>query len=450
MHSRLWLKNGSPELHPPEFVEALDHIQTSGGVWTSAVGGTVRALPGATSPESSVGRGRLWMTRDDHRRVTDGSRLIFRVQTTWTYLAAAVVTGAAMAVTAVLCPRVRRRAESSGHLDRPGGRKTQSRAVPYGGGIAVFCGFLTPLALGALIGAAAKLRLVDLPSFLARHLDGFLGKMPQIAAILLACLGMLWMGRIDDRRNLSPRLRLVLQIAAAALVSSSGLRITLFLDSIVLHHFLTIFWIVFVMNACNFIDNMDGLMSGVLLPAIAALTSIAAATGQLFVVGFGLSLGGSLAAFLVWNRPPARLYIGDEGSMFVGCLTATLAIALSFRGEGQLPTARWIVGAAPLLALLVPIADGILVITTRMAAGRSPMSAGLDHTSHRLERRGFGKKGATLLLVAVSAVANAVVLSFYGKNRLTASVAVGLSLLAIATLIFAQKARRESRATRSS
>jgi UDP-GlcNAc:undecaprenyl-phosphate GlcNAc-1-phosphate transferase len=390
------------------------------------------------------------MARVDHRRAADVSRLIFRVQTSWTYLAAAVVTGAAIAVTAILCPFVRRRAESSGHVDRPGGRKTQPRAVPYGGGIAVFCGFLTPLALGALIGAAAKLRLIDLPPFLVRHLGGFLGKMPQIAAILIACLGMLWMGRIDDRKNLSPRLRLLLQIAAAALVSSSGLRITLFLDSVVLHHLLTIFWIVFVMNACNFIDNMDGLLTGVLLPAIAALTSIAAATGQLFVVGFGLSLAGSLAAFLVWNRPPARLYIGDEGSMFVGCLTATLAIALSFRGEGQVPTARWIVGAAPLLALLVPIADGILVITTRLASGRSPMSAGLDHTSHRLERRGFGKMGATLFLIAISAFANAVVLSFYGKNRLTASVAFGLLLVAIAMFVSAQRARREYRATRSS
>ena len=341
----------------------------------------------------------------------------------------------------IAVPPIRRRALQGGAVDRPGGRKTQAEPVPYGGGFAVLLGFAAPVVGGTVVIVLDRLGFVPLPSTLAPHARGLGEKLPEVGAILGASLVLLAMGRIDDRRPLSPGLRLLIQLAAATAMTLAGVQGSFFLDSAPAQKAVSVLWIVLVVNACNFIDNMDGLLAGTALAACAGIASLAGASGQLFVAAFALALGGALFGFAVHNKPPARIYIGDEGSMFVGSLLAALVLVCSFSGEGLGDRPHSYPLAVPLLILLVPLADAATVIFDRLRRGVSPMTAGRDHLSHRLAGAGFGNVGATAFLVAISGFANATALFLYAETRVMLGLAVLLLLGATAFLFLALRSR---------
>ena len=335
----------------------------------------------------------------------------------------------ALAVSRFACEPIARRYRQAGRLDRPGGRKTQSEAIPYGGGLAVFGGFSVATLGGLLLVILHQFGAFELPAALARHADGVESRSLQLLGILAGASAMLVMGRIDDRRGMGVGSRILLQFGAAALVAAVGLRITLFVDSEWLHYLLTVLWIVFVTNCFNFVDNMDGLLVGLALSSAMTLFCVAAGDHQLFVAAFSLALAGALIGVLPANRPPARLYLGDEGSMFIGFLFACLTVALSYQSESAAAGMGPLPFGVPFLALAVPVADGLLVTTSRLRRGLAPWTPGHDHLSHRLAGAGFGSRGAVALLVGFSFAGGGLVAALYGTDAWHLSAAAAMTAI---------------------
>jgi UDP-GlcNAc:undecaprenyl-phosphate GlcNAc-1-phosphate transferase len=312
------------------------------------------------------------------------------------------------AIAAVLYPQIERLNRARGFIDRPGGRKDHTSAVPYGGGLGVIAAVAIPVAAGFGLAAAFPDGAAAIPDEISRHFPGILEQAPRILAILLGSVLMLAVGWIDDLRGLSPGLRLVAQVAAAALLVAAGVRATVFAESVAVHAIVTIVFVVFATNAANFIDNMNGLLAGVAAIQVACFLAIAAASGQLFVAAVLICMTGGLLAFLPRNFPKASLFLGDAGSLAIGFLIAAMTVASDFEqgGVSMKPVVM------PLLILFVPLVDGIVVTTSRILARRSPFAAGRDHLSHRLTNLGFTKDRAVVYLWGLSLLAGAAALVY--------------------------------------
>ena len=206
---------------------------------------------------------------------------------------------------------------------------------------------------------------------------------------------MLWVGWLDDKRELRPRAKFAGQLAVAALVAATGARITLFVPSLIFSYAITILWILTVVNAFNFTDNMNGLCAG--LGAIGAchFAMIAAADGQYLVALIAFLTFGALLGFLPYNFPRARAFLGDAGSHLVGYLLAVLAILPHFYSVRH--PHRWAV-LIPLLVLAVPLADLVWVVFLRWRIGQPFYQGDTNHLSHRLVRRGLTRWQAVLVI----------------------------------------------------
>ena len=206
---------------------------------------------------------------------------------------------------------------------------------------------------------------------------------------------MLWVGWLDDKRELRPRAKFAGQLLIAALVAASGARITLFVPSLIFSYAITILWILTVINAFNFMDNMNGLCAG--LGAIGAyhFALIAAADGQYLVALIAFLTFGALLGFLPYNFPRARAFLGDAGSHLVGYLLAVLAILPHFYSVRH--PRRWAV-LIPLLVLAIPLADLVWVVFLRWRIGQPFYQGDTNHLSHRLVRRGLTRTQAVLVI----------------------------------------------------
>ena len=276
--------------------------------------------------------------------------------------------------------------------DGPGGRKTQRTPVPYLGGLAMAGGMTAVVVVGTLIRGGSS---TDLSLMLAL----------MIPALALAVVGFL-----DDKRGLGVRSRLFSQIIAGSVISAFivfGGTKTSILGSLWLDVPITVLWVVGIVNAMNFMDNMDGLSSSV--GAIASLTFfvIASVNGQFLIAALSLALAGACSGFLLHNWAPAKIYMGDAGALFLGCLLAVIAIRLDLRTVDPIASI-----AAKVLVLALPIADTTTVVFSRIRRGVSPLTGGRDHLSHRIsgyfERRGVTdprantrKTVSTMALIAV-------------------------------------------------
>ncbi|MEO1236320.1 MAG: MraY family glycosyltransferase, partial [Planctomycetota bacterium] len=171
-------------------------------------------------------------------------------------------------------------------------------------------------------------------------------------------------------------------------------------------------WVVVVTNAMNFLDNMDGLAAGVGLVAGGLYLAATLIGGQWFVAALAALLCGALAGFLVFNLPPARLYLGDGGSLVVGLLLAVISVRTTYVAppEGALAAAGSVSGGAwfgvlmPVLVLAVPLYDFVSVTLIRVSRGQSPLRGDHNHFSHRLRRRGLSVR-ATLGVILLATVA---------------------------------------------
>ncbi len=294
-------------------------------------------------------------------------------------------------------PLWRRWCLRTGLVDDPGHRKIHSTPIPLAGGLAVLTGLLLPLALAVL---ALKFGKADINQ--AASLDyGMHKRALQVLAIVVGAVGMTLLGWLDDKHELRALPKFAGQLIIAALVAKAGVRITLFVPSVAFSYAITILWLLTVINAFNFMDNMNGLCAGVGAIGAFLFGVIAAASGQYLVALMGLLMCGALLGFLPHNFPNARAFLGDSGSHLVGYLLAVLAILPHFyTPKNPHPLAV----ITPLLVLAVPLLDLAWVVILRTLKGKPFYVGDTNHLSHRLVRAGLTKTKAVLLIWLLAAV----------------------------------------------
>lgn len=307
----------------------------------------------------------------------------------------------AMAAALVITPLVRSLALRLDIVDRPDGqRKLHKQAVPLLGGVAVFFA----LALGLLTAR-----------YLASEFHSELGELSTalIAASAFVCI----LGAIDDRWNLRPRVKLLLQVCSVAPVVASGYyvdRVVAFSIPIELGWWgipITVLWLVGCINALNLLDGMDGLACTVGLSTALMMALLATNTGHPHVALIAMVLAGSLLGFLAYNLPPASIYLGDCGSMIIGLVTGILSI------QAALKTSATLSITAPAVALAVPMLDTALAIVRRRLMGARFDDADRGHIHHRLLDRGLTPWQALCIIGALclttgAAATAATILSF--------------------------------------
>jgi UDP-GlcNAc:undecaprenyl-phosphate GlcNAc-1-phosphate transferase len=253
-----------------------------------------------------------------------------------------------------LTPLSRQIAMRLGVVDKPNQRKVHLDHKPMMGGLAIYAAMV----LAVLLFSPA------------RHLR-------ELAMVLVGAAFLALVGLIDDRYELSARAKLSAQIVAIlGIALIGGIRVNLF-GHVLLDTGVTIIWMGLIINAINYMDNMDGLTAGISAIAAAFFMVIAIAQGLSLVSSLAAALLGSALGFLVHNFNPASTFMGDMGSMVLGFILSILAIKLRF---DQPISWEWF---APVFVLALPLFDITLVSLTRIAEKRSPFQPGKDHTSHR-------------------------------------------------------------------
>ena len=313
---------------------------------------------------------------------------------------AMMLPAAALAVCAVLTAMVRRQAVRRSFVARPQQDRYHRSIIALGGGIAIFW------TLAAfLLGGAVVVRFVLAPGHLDGwlsakllvHIEGFLEKLPDLMVVLAAALALHLLGLWDDKKHLGPYVKLAVQFAAAVVAAIwADVRVEMFIENKVITTILSVFWIVLMINVFNFLDNMDGLSAGIAAIAAAVLMAAAFRSGQVFVGAMGLVFLGTLAGFLVFNFPPATIFMGDAGSMVVGFFVALLTLRTTYYNP-EIGTPLYSV-FMPAVVMAVPLYDFVTVTFLRLRQGKSPFVGDTQHFSHRLQRRGLSDRQVALTL----------------------------------------------------
>lgn len=297
---------------------------------------------------------------------------------------------------AIACPMtalMRRLGTQWGALDHPGERKLHERPIPATGGVAIFAALVSPIAAGLLAAwVLPDAWWRDWAPPIAPHLEGIRAQTPMALGLLAGTTALHIVGLIDDRRNLGPMLKLAVQaLAAIALVGLFDVRLLSLLGPVG-SIAITVLWFLVITNAFNFLDNMDGLSAGVAAIGGGMLLAAALINGQWFVAAvLGLLVGG-LLGFLVFNYPPAGIFMGDGGSLVVGFVTAFCAVRTTYY-DPALSTHWWAV-FTPVVVLAIPLYDLLSVTLIRISQGRSPFVGDTQHFSHRLVRKGLTRPAA--------------------------------------------------------
>ena len=282
-----------------------------------------------------------------------------------------------------LTPVMRKVAITNKIYDNPNSaHKTHKEPVPYLGGVAIIIG-------------------VILVSYGVAIADGFTGKNYLLMTSVLAPAIVLGgIGLWDDMRNLRPAPRLAIQTVAGlftAWILISQNTVGTPTESTILDVLITSIWIVGICNSINFFDNLDGGAAGTVAVTSIALFVLGFQGQQFLIAALSAVTAGATIGFLLWNKSPARIYMGDAGALFLGILIATLTIRLQPDTE-----VMWTSLATPVLLLAVPILDTCVAVLSRIKRGISPLQGGHDHLSHRLVRGGMSRKSAAILLWTLS------------------------------------------------
>jgi UDP-GlcNAc:undecaprenyl-phosphate GlcNAc-1-phosphate transferase len=325
---------------------------------------------------------------------------------------------AAFALTGLLTWPVRALAIRLGAMDKPNlARKTQTEPVPYLGGVAIALGITIITFAAVFVGGNAS--------------GENNGQLKDLAlTVLLPALVLGAMGLFDDLRSLSPWPRLIAQTVVGTVVAfvivENGTIGTPFGDGGVvgagelvsgatestsgnwLNTLVTIVWIVGICNSINFFDNLDGAASGAVAIAALGVFFIAFDRGQELVSALSIVTAGATIGFLMWNKSPAKIYMGDAGALFLGIIISVATIRLN---PGITPT--WQSLAIPVILLAVPLLDTCVAVFSRLARGLSPLTGGKDHLSHRLVRGGLTRPLAAISLWSASGVCALFALGIY-------------------------------------
>jgi UDP-GlcNAc:undecaprenyl-phosphate GlcNAc-1-phosphate transferase len=311
----------------------------------------------------------------------------------------------------LLTPLMRRIAISINAVDKPNSeRKTQKTPVPYLGGVSIALGVIFASYFALAYSEVTKSNLASASSVL-------------LPAALLGAMGL-----IDDLKGLSPWPRLIAQSLTGIIVSIvliATKTIGTPTGKLLIDFAINTIWIVGLSNSINFFDNIDGGASGTVLFSSIFIFIIAYLSGQIMVSALSIVVVGATAGFLIWNKPPAKIYMGDAGALFLGVVVGVLTIKLDPNVKPDLLSL-----CIPFFLLAVPILDTSVAVLSRISRKLSPFTPGRDHLSHRLMRTGFDRKKAVFALWALSTFFGAISLLIY-KTQIA-----GLALIAFTSWMF--------------
>ncbi len=325
-----------------------------------------------------------------------------------------------------------------GLIDQPAARKVHTTPTALGGGLGIVAGFtLTAIAAHAAVWWLLSLpQLPDwFPEELRPHLAGVMARGGDFWKLIVAGVLVATMGLLDDYRPLPWQPRLGLQLGVAVALASCGFRATVFASQPWIGFVLTVLWIGVLINAFNFLDNMDALSSGIGLIAATMFASVmltSTAEPKWFVGGVLLVLAGSIAGFLCHNWPPAKIFMGDSGSMFIGLMLASLTLMGTFYDPQQ--STRSVI-LAPLCVLAVPLYDFTSVMLIRLSQGRSPFQPDKSHFSHRLVELGLSRKHAVLTVHLCTITTGIGALLLYRVQDWSGAILVLAMVLCVLTVI---------------
>lgn len=270
-------------------------------------------------------------------------------------------------------------------------RKIHAQDIPRLGGVAIFFAFFAPL--------------VALTFFETKVGAAVLGDRELVAGLLLGGTAIAGLGLYDDLKGASPRLKLAVQIVVALAMWQAGVRIDRvdlpflpMFDLGLLSLPITVLWIVGITNAVNLIDGLDGLAAGMALFGILPMVVLAVSKGNLVLALVGCCLAGAVLGFLVYNFHPAKIFMGDTGSMFLGFVLATVSIAVGHKGRVAVAL------VTPVLALGLPLLDTLLAIARRAWMGQSLFVGDKQHIHHRLMATGMSHRRTVLVMYGFAAL----------------------------------------------
>jgi UDP-GlcNAc:undecaprenyl-phosphate GlcNAc-1-phosphate transferase len=309
-----------------------------------------------------------------------------------------------------LTPLMRKIAIATDVIDRPNSsHKSHKQPVPYLGGIAIIVGVITVSYATSLVS-----NFTINTFWLATSVLG--------PALLLGLIG-LW----DDLRNLPPLPRFIAQSIAG--VFTAGILIATDnvgnpTGSAIFDSIITIIWVVGICNSINFFDNLDGGAAGTVAISSIALAFLALNGDQYLIAALSTVTAGATLGFLVWNKNPAKIYMGDAGALFLGVLLATLTIRLHPNSDTQIGSYF-----TPIFLLAIPILDTTVAVLSRLRRHLSPFQGGQDHLSHRLVRAGLSRKQAAITLWGLSGLFAVAAILVSRPNAITEDYFVGGVLL---------------------
>ncbi len=326
-----------------------------------------------------------------------------------------------------------------GALDTPGapGHEKVLRAVPNVGGIGIYLGFTIPFLACLILSVAGQSLLKDFVPEIGTHLARLRDSLGFGVALLLCVTGLHIVGLIDDRRPLGPTAKLGAQVLAAGILAISyDVRLLTMLGPLP-SIALSILWIVVITNAMNFLDNMDGLAGGICVVAASLFLAATLVNHQWFIAATLAILIGSVLGFLVFNLPPASIFMGDGGSLVIGFLLGVLTARTTFHDPADPNFALgggWYAVFMPIVILAIPIYDFCSVTVLRIRQGRSPFVGDQQHFSHRLVQRGLSQRQAVMAIWALTAITG---IGGISLGRLTGwqAVLVGVQTLLVLALI---------------
>jgi UDP-GlcNAc:undecaprenyl-phosphate/decaprenyl-phosphate GlcNAc-1-phosphate transferase len=313
------------------------------------------------------------------------------------------------ALSLLLVPLLRKIAFRYSVLDRPNqSHKTHQEIIPYLGGLAI----VIPVSLLVIIG---PLIFIENSDYLLR-----------IALLLLPAVLLALVGLYDDIKNLSASSRFFTQsliaVSATLYLSKLGYSVSI-LSSEIGNLLLSIFWLVGITNAFNFIDNLDGGATGITFVASLTLFLLGFLGDQYLISSISLALAGASLGFLWWNRNPARIYLGDSGALFIGFFLSISLLQFEPNVESQVASAL-----IPVFILALPIIDTSVAVVSRILRGVSIFQGGRDHLSHRLISLGFNRRKTAYSVWSLSALLSS--LTFLISN-VSKDAALGISLLGL-------------------
>jgi UDP-GlcNAc:undecaprenyl-phosphate GlcNAc-1-phosphate transferase len=300
----------------------------------------------------------------------------------------------------LLTPLMRRIAIATDVVDKPNtSHKSHKQPVPYLGGVAIIIGIIVISYSTSLVSNFT----IDI---------FWLATSVLAPALVLGLIG-LW----DDMKNLPPLPRFVAQTIAGvftAIILVANNNVGNPTGSEIFDTFITIIWVVGICNSINFFDNLDGGAAGTVAVSSIALAILALSGDQYLIAALSTVTAGATLGFLIWNKSPARIYMGDAGALFLGVLLATLTVRLNPDTQTQLGSYL-----TPIFLLAIPILDTTVAVLSRLKRHISPFQGGQDHLSHRLIRAGLSRRKAAVSLWTLSAIFAAVAILISRVNETT-------------------------------